>query len=75
MVIKGQSIDRFFLKLRDELKVFFNFNLSNRLHDDKFLKWLAYLGDDFSSPEWSESRIRGNLHNYIQCAGQNWGHD
>ena len=74
---RGKVLTRFF-KLRDELKVFFtdhNFHLSDRLHDDEFLTRLAYLGDVFFSPEWSESRIMGTLRNYIQCAGQNWGYD
>ena len=40
-----------FLKLRDELKVFFtdhHFHLSDRLRDHEFLTRLAYLGDVFS---------------------------
>ena len=39
-----------FLKLRDELKVFFtdHFHLSDRLHDYEFLTRLACLGDVFS---------------------------
>ena len=40
LIIKGQSIDTFFFKLRDELNVFFtdlNLNLSDCLHDDEFL--------------------------------------
>jgi hypothetical protein len=48
---RWQSIDTFFYLLRGELKVFFtdhNFHLSDRLHDDKFLTQLAYLGDVFS---------------------------
>jgi hypothetical protein len=38
-------------EVRDELKVIFtdhNFHLSDRLHNDEFLKRLAYLGDVFS---------------------------
>ena len=49
MIIKGQSIDMFFL-LRDELKVFFtdqNVHLSDRLHEDEFLTWLFSMGDVF----------------------------
>jgi hypothetical protein len=44
MVNKGQSIDTF-LKLRDELNVFFTD------HHFQFLTRLAYLGDVFPSPE------------------------
>jgi hypothetical protein len=46
---RGKVLTRF-LKLRDELKVFFtdhNFHLSDCLHDDEFLTQLAYLGDVF----------------------------
>jgi hypothetical protein len=46
----AKYLTRFF-KLRDKLKDFFtdhNFHLSDRLHDDEFLTWLAYLGDVFS---------------------------
>ena len=50
LVIKGQSIDTFFFKLREELNVFFtdHFHLSDCLHDDEFLTRLVYLGDVFS---------------------------
>ena len=47
---RGKVLTRF-LKLRDELKVFFTdhyFHLFDRLHDDEFLTRLAYLGDVFS---------------------------
>ena len=46
LVIKVQVTDTFL-----KLKVFFtdhNFQLSDRLHDNKFLTRLAYLGDVFS---------------------------
>jgi hypothetical protein len=50
LVIKGQSIDTFFLNREKGLQVFFtdhNFHLSDRLFDE-FLTRLAYLGDVFS---------------------------
>lgn len=46
---RGKVSTRFF-EWRDELKIFFidhNFHLSDHLHDDEFLTWLAYLGDIF----------------------------
>ena len=61
LVIKGQSIDKFFW-LRDELKVFFTdhkFHLSDRLHDDEFLTWLAYLGDVFSCLNYLNLGLKG----------------
>ena len=62
LVIKGQSIDTFFFKLRDELKAFFtdhNFRLSDRLHDDEFLTRLAYLGDVFSRLNYLNLGLQG----------------
>ena len=47
---RGKVMTHFFY-LRDELKVFFtdhNFHLSVHLHDDEFLRRMAYLGHVFS---------------------------